>query len=517
MESSTESSPRLIDRFMDRIESVPGSDKLLLRVAFFAIIGTGVWLILTINQQYTENTPTRGGSIVEGIIGTPRFINPALASTRADQDVTALIYNGLMKIASDGTLVNDVAESVNVSEDGLTYNITLNKNIEFHDGTPLTAKDVAFTIRLIQNPDLKSPLRGNWNDVVVEELGEYELNIVLDEAYAPFIENFTLGIMPSHAWSDLPIEQLPFSQLNTEPIGSGPFSLTSAKRDTSGLINHYTLSAFRRNDLNSKIDTLELVFFQNEEKLLSALRSKEVDSTAYVSPSRIKELTDDGFQLVEQALPRSFGIFLNQNHSVALRDKKVREALTTAINRDELIAKSLFGYGVPIAGPIAIAQPDIESEDDIEGTVTQVSREKEQEQAKEILRGAGWKLNEVGIWQKEIDKQPVTLSIVLRTSNSDLFVSLVDVIAEQWREIGVEVVVEQFEQTGLIQSVIRPRDFQALLFGLDMSRSYDLYPFWHSSQQDDPGLNIAQYANVNVDDLLKPLESSNLNLSDTKH
>ncbi|MCA9355525.1 hypothetical protein KC865_03175, partial [Candidatus Kaiserbacteria bacterium] len=110
MESSTESSPRLIDRFMDRIESVPGSDKLLLRVAFFAIIGTGVWLILTINQQYTENTPTRGGSIVEGIIGTPRFINPALASTRADQDVTALIYNGLMKIASDGTLVNDVAE-----------------------------------------------------------------------------------------------------------------------------------------------------------------------------------------------------------------------------------------------------------------------------------------------------------------------------------------------------------------------------------------------------------------------
>ena len=499
MKLSSEPSPTLIDRFLGLIESVPGSDKFILRVAFFVVIAAGIWLIFTINQKYTEVTPTHGGSITEGIIGTPRFVNPALASTRADQDATALIYSGLMKISQDGSLVNNIAESINISEDGLTYNIILRKDVKFHDETPLSARDVIYTIQLIQDPDLKSPLRGNWNDVVIEEISEYEFNIILEEAYAPFIENFTFGIMPAHAWSKLPIEQLPFSQLNTEPIGSGPFSVVDAERDTSGLINHYTLAAFRQNAENPKIDTLKLAFFSNEEQLLTAIEEGEIDATSYISPEHIDSIIGDDFKLIEEALPRSFGIFLNQNQSTILRDSKVRKALTLALNRDAIIENSLFGHGVPISGPTAILQPEIESSDVTDETSTGTPKE----QAIAILEEAGWEFNELGFWEKEIDDQPVTLSITLRTSNAPLFESLVNNIAEQWKEIGVEVTTEQFEQTGLVQSVIRPRDFQALLFGLDMSRSYDLYPFWHSSQQDDPGLNIAQYANVTVDELLE--------------
>ena len=111
--------------------------------------------------------------------------------------------------------------------------------------------------------------------------------------------------------------------------------------------------------------------------------------------------------------------------------------------------------------------------------------------------------NTSGLWEKKIDKETVILRVTLRTSNATLFDTLSSLIADQWKALGVEVVTEQFEQTGLVQSVIRPRDFEALLFGHDVSRSYDLYPVWHSSQQDDPGLNVAQYANVSVDDLLE--------------
>ncbi len=496
MRTRLHSSPQILDRLIDRLEGIPSSDRFLIRIAFFVALASGIWIILSLNQHFSAITPVRGGNVTEGLIGTPRFVNPALALTRSDQDITALVYSGLMKIMPDGTLENDIADTITVSDDGLTYNVVLRKDIRFHDGTPLTARDVAFTIHLIQDPDLKSPLRGNWTDVTIEEISEYELNIVLREPYAPFIENFTLGIMPAHAWSSLPIEQLPFSQLNTEPIGSGPFMVTEAERDTSGLIDHYTLSAYRGNGVYPKIDQFNLVFFQNEQALLTALAEHAIDATAYIAPESIQAaLAFGGYQLLEEPLPRIFGIFFNQNRSVVLRDQAVREALAAAIDRETLIDTTLLGHGVPTYTPTTLSVPALESEDSISATTTST--------ATDILEHGGWTKNTFGFWEKEIDEDTVTLSLTLRTSNAPLFEPLIESIAAQWEAIGVEVTTEQFEQTGLVQSVIRPRDFEVLLFGLDMSRSHELYPFWHSSQQDDPGLNIAQYANLEVDGLLE--------------
>ncbi len=493
------SNSSLLDRLFGLLEQITASDRLLIRLAAVAVVVTGILLILSINQDHSDMTPVRGGSITEGVVGTPRFVNPVLALTRADQDMTALIYSGLMKIDENGELANDLAESITISEDGLTYNIILRRDVTFHDAKPLTARDLAYTIRLIQDPDLKSPLRGNWSNVTIEEVGEYELNVILEEAYAPFIENFTVGIMPAHAWSSLPIEQLPFSQLNTEPIGSGPFLLTTAKRDTSGLISNYTLTAFRENGDNPNIDTLQFIFFSNEDQLLEALQRENIDTTAYISNERVDQVLTDDYRLVEEPLPRTFGVFFNQNRSAALRDAGARKALASAIDRTAIIDVALQGHGVPTWSPTISVAPTLESGDSIVDSATGTPAT----EAIAILKNSGWSKNTAGLWEKQIDKETVTLTIVIRTSNTPLFSALADKIAEQWKAIGVDVTTEQFEQTGLVQSVIRPRDFEALLFGLDMSRSYDLYPFWHSSQQDDPGLNIAQYANVEVDKLLE--------------
>jgi len=498
MKNSSESSSFFV-KFLSLIESNPSSDRLILRLVFFAVIVTGIWLIISVSNHYSETTATTGGTITEGIIGTPRFVNPALAITRADQDITSLVYSGLLKINPQGALVNDVAESIETSEDGLSYDITLKQNINFHDGEPVTAKDVVYTIQLIQDSNLKSPLRGNWTDVTAEIISDYKLKINLEEAYAPFIENFTVGIMPSHYWGSLPIEQLPFSQLNTEPIGSGPFKVLSVRRDASGLINHYTLGAFRANELDPKMDKLELAFYSNEELLLNALSAKEIDTTSYLSPASLEAFAGTDYQLLEVPLPRNFGVFFNQNRNPALRDLSAREALTEIINRDVLIENTLFGHGVPIYGPTESLSSELESENSTStvGTSTPVER------AINILKAGGWLKNDQDLWEKKINNELATLSITIKTSNAPFFDSLVNQIAKQWGEIGIEVSTEQFDQTGLVQSVIRPREFEALLFGLDMSRSYDMYPFWHSSQQDDPGLNIAQYTNVNVDNLLE--------------
>lgn len=492
----TRTSKRIGDRFLGLIEKTPLSDRLLLRVAFFAVVCTGVWLLLTLNQHYSTTVPTSGGTLTEGIIGTPRFINPVLAFTKADQDVTALVYSGLMRIDENGELVPDLAEDISIAEDNRTYTITVRRDAQFHDGTPLTARDVVYTLQLIQDPDLKSPLRGNWSDVSITEIDEYALSLTLAEPYAPFMENLTIGIMPAHAWSSLPVEQLPFSQLNTEPIGAGPYQITDSERDTSGLITKYTLQAAPNHHEPPNISEISLQFFQNESALLEALRNNTIDSTAYLATSQLPDL-NDSHTIISEPLPRLFGIFFNQNRSTVLLDSAVRKALATAIDRDSIITDVVDGYGVPTATPLPGHLYAVESDvSATSGTTTGP------EAARSILSDAGWTQNEAGLWEKTIDENTVTLEITIRTSNTPVFASMVDNIATSWEAAGIAVATEQFEQTGLVQSVIRPRDFEVLLFGLDMNRSYDLYPFWHSSQQDDPGLNIAQYANVEVDDLL---------------
>ena len=111
-----------------------------------------------LNRDNSLPTPTRGGTLIEGVVGIPRFVNPTLAITRADQDAVSLLYSGLMRIDSSGNLVPDIAESVTLSEDGTEYNISVRKDRTFHDGRPITARDVVYTMKLIQDPDLKSPL-----------------------------------------------------------------------------------------------------------------------------------------------------------------------------------------------------------------------------------------------------------------------------------------------------------------------------------------------------------------------
>ena len=478
-------------RLINRIESARPSDRFILRSLFFAAVGFFLWGIFLYNQAFVVSTPVPGGTVVEGVVGIPRFVNPVLAVTRADQDMSALLFSGLMKINTEGILIPDLAESITRSDDGKIYNIIMRRDNLFHDGTPLTARDVAFTIGLIQNPDLKSPVRGNWAGVTVEEISEYELNIVLDEAYTPFIENFTVGIIPRHIWSELPLEQIPFSQRNTEPIGSGPFSLKKVVRNDAGLIENYELE---RAESDVKLETLTIRFYQNEDDLTQAYTEGKLTSTTNLRAADIGSMVDTTkFNIIGKPLPRVFALFFNQNKSVALRDAAVREALDIAIDRNSLVDKVLSGYGVATDTPLPPTNTDSQLPARDIDVVAETSR---------ILTRAGWQKNQNGLWEKRIDGNAVTLAFTVRTAHTDLLADTAGSVIEAWRAIGIQVDIEKYEQSDLLQAVIRPRDFEILLFGLDMNRTVDLYPFWHSSQREDPGLNIAQYANIEVDNLL---------------
>ena len=375
------------DRLLSVIERSRTSDRWLLRVAFFAVIATGIAFLLAINSSYTTLVPSRGGTLTEGIIGTPRFVNPVLANTRADRDVSALVYSGLMRLAPDGELVPDVAESVTVSEDGLVYNVVLRRDIRFHDGTPLTSRDVAYTINLIQDPELRSPLRGNWTDVAVEVLGEYELNILLSEPYAAFLENFTVGILPHHIWSRLTTEQVPLAQFNMDPIGTGPFTVAHVRRNKDGIIDRYTLTPHTDHPREPNLRRITLHFYPNEVALADAFADGEIMSTTQLPVEAAAVLPPEEATIIEAPLPRIFGIFFNQNRSPALRDSAAREALSVGLDRGAIIEAAAAGFGVPTSNPILFSPETVSS---TEASTPLSATSTPLQQAAAVLEAGGW-------------------------------------------------------------------------------------------------------------------------------
>ncbi len=486
-----------IDRIFGWIESLRESDSLLLKLVFFVMFVSFIWILTSSLLGWRTEVAVSGGTYREGIVGTPRFVNPVLAVTRADKDLTELTYDGLLTLGKEGELVPNIAESINISSDGLTYNILLRKDVTFHDETPLSARDVVFTVNRITDPLIASPLRPNFDGVVVEQIGEYELNFVLKEPYAPFIENLTFGILPEHIWGNVMPEEFPFSQRNSDPIGTGPYIVDSIRRSDSGIPEEYILVPHQQYHRGlPKIGTFIVTYFPSEEKLTEAYRKGSVGSMLVSDQEQTKELVPDNeHTLITSPLPRTFALFFNQNKSTILRDKGVREALDMAIDRDALVTDVLMGYAIPLSGPLPIGYSvDTKPHEPIGDRI---------EQARGILKESGWKLNtESGAWEKEIEKTPTTLELSISTANNPRFEATAEYVRNAWEAVGIRVTVKQFEQSDLTQSIIRPRDYEVLLFGTHVGRALDYFSFWHSSQRNDPGLNVALYANITTDALL---------------
>lgn len=501
---------KLLDRGFHFVETLPPSDRLILKTLLtlsfiFLIIGGAL-----LSNHARVLIPEKGGSLREGVVGTPRFINPLLAVTPADKDMVSMLYAGLAKLGKDGVVVPDMAESITPSDDGLIYNVILKEHLTFHDGSPVTTDDVIFTVTHAQDPTLKSPLLGNWDGVAIERISEREMNFVLTKPYAPFIENLTMGILPHTIWDSITTDEMPFSPYNSEPIGSGPYKIRSITRNDSGIPESYILEPFKKyHGQHPLIETVSITFFPNEELLGEALIAQTIDSAADLSPTTLEKVLEEPgakehYTLYRSPLPRSFVLFFNQNENVVLRDIAVRNALNVAIDKKQIVQEVLGGYGMPLDGPLL---PGFGFDATYtESTSSSLAR---LDQARDILRTGGWKINDTtGLWEKKTNTETLELKFSISTINTASFEGTAELLQNTWSELGIAVDVKKFEQSDLAQSIIRPRKYDSLLFGTSIGRELDFYSFWHSSQRSDPGLNVALYANNSVDTLLGDARSN---------
>jgi len=474
----------------------------LLLALLLGLLGT----TFSIYQNYLVEIPAPGGSLSEGIIGAPRFINPILALSDVDRDLTLLVYSGLLRATTNGELIPDLAETYTISSDGLVYTFTLKEGLVWHDGEPVTSDDVVFTITKVKDSVLKSPRRASWEGVTVLKIDERTVEFTLKQPYSPFLENTTTGILPAHLWQDISSEQFGFSRFNIEPIGSGPYKVSSTQKDSSGIPTYYDFTPFKKFSLGKPyLLKIRTYFYANEEALLEGLEKGEIEAVNALGTQRASELEQKGVRVLRYVLPRVFGVFLNQNQNTVFADYEVRQALNDSLDRDKLIEDVLFGYGQPLYGPLppgalGFTAPPEDKEDESEGTTTDSFIER----ARAKLMDAGWAPNEkTGIMERKTKKTTKTLEFSIATSDALELKRMANYIKETWEKLGAQVELKIFNTGDLNPNIIRPRKYDALFFGEIIGRESDPFAFWHSSQRNDPGFNIALYANIATDRLLE--------------
>jgi peptide/nickel transport system substrate-binding protein len=484
----------LIGSIEMRVHAFSSGDRVLFYF-FAAVVGvTALISLYGLQKALLVSVPAYGGTIVEGEVGSPRFINPLLAISDADRDLVALTYAGLMGIAGDGSLVHVLAESHTIADDGKTYTFTLRGNAQFSDGSPVTANDIVYTIQKAQDPALKSPQFANWSGVSVTAVDQRTVRFTLSKPYAPFLGLTTIGIVPARLWQSISDEEFPFSNLQTNPVGAGPFKVTGVQRDASGLIRSVRLANNSSYALGRPyLDGLTFKFYSRNEDLATAVANGDVDS-AHDVPG------NSSFKVMTAPYARVFGVFWNPNEKQVYSRIEVRKALSLAVDRRELIQIVLGGYATPILGPVPPG-----------GSITPAAVptiENPTAAAADELRTHGWKYDsDTRIWSHAGSKQTLE-SITIRTSNVPELKNVATRVKNDWEKLGIPVDIELYEPGDLSQNVIRPRKYEALLYGMVVGRDVDLYPFWSSQERNDPGLNIALYANKTVDALLEEVRGT---------
>ncbi|MEK7604333.1 MAG: peptide ABC transporter substrate-binding protein [Patescibacteria group bacterium] len=482
---------RFISSLEGRVRVLSSGDRALFFFLALIVVGAALGGLYTLEQKLLIEVPTYGGSLTEGAVGSPQFMNPLLAISDADRDLSMLTYAGLMGLSANGVLIPVIAERYEISPDGKTYLFTIRADARFSDGTPITAEDVVFTIHKAQDPSLKSPEYANWSGVAVVALDERTVRLSLSKPYAPFLGLTTLGILPERLWEKIASSEFPFTGLETKPVGAGPFKVARVTRDASGLIKYVELSANPYYPLGRPyLDEIHLYFYPRTEDLSTALHTGAIES-AYDAPSP---------SALSAPYARVFGVFWNPSEKPAYARLEVRKALSLALDRNALVNNVLGGYATAIMGPVPRG-----------GNVVQASLPESANPtaaAAKVLTSAGWTYDGTErLWKNTSLKQTLD-DITIRTSNVPELKGVASAVKTDWEKLGVRVTIELYEPGDLSQNVIRPRKYEALLYGMVIGRDQDLYAFWDSQERNDPGLNIALYANKEVDTLLEDARSS---------
>jgi len=444
--------------------------------------------------------PVQGGIYTEGVVGAPQRLNPVLDFYNpVDRDVDRLLYSSLIKFDSNGNPQADLAASWGYAKDGTIYNFELYPDIKWHDGQPLTAQDVVFTVDLLKNGDPVVPadLQAFWKEVEVVALSDTTLQFRLPEPFAPFLDYLTFGVLPSHLLGGKTISDLIDDPFNLQPVGSGPYAfdrLIVENGAITGLILNVNSAYYRQ---PAYIEQIVIRYYPDAPSALDAYRAGEVQGIGEVSRDILADvLAEPNLALYSAKTPDLTLVFLNLNNPQAayLQEQEVRQALMLGLNRQLMVDQILGSQGVVVDVPI---MPNTWAYSDALDKT-----EYEPERAELLLKEAGYVISgeESVIRQKE----GTPLSIDLIFPDEDPYYAIAEQIKNDWALIGVETNLTPLSYEELVNNRLDNRDYEAALvkLSLDGSADPDPYPFWDQAQATG-GQNYSQWDSRLASDYLE--------------
>lgn len=517
----------------------------------------------------TEVVPMQGGEYVEALVGTPQYINPLLSSlSDVDSDIGRLVFSGLFRETDQQTLEYDLITNYTISDDELTYTFYLRSDVKWHDGDPLTADDVLFTIGSIQDTQYQSPLASALTGVDAEKIDDYSFSLVLPEPFAPFLSSLTFGILPQHKWYDVPAQNFRLTELNVRPIGSGPYKFKELVKDGNGNMKSYTLEVNTEYyDTQANIQDITFLFYPDITGAVVALQKRQVEGLAFFPQADLEPILDSNKNASASALriPQYTAVFFNQKQSDVLTNDTVRKALATSVDRGGVITDALNGAAEPIYSAILPGyvghNPEVEkyeydlieanrlleedgwvyptdeelAEREEKAAAAEEAAAQEEEAATdeeaESTEGADGEESTADSETDTTETTPVVEEVEDTTAANDDFVprekdgqkleftiatvdlpeyfATLSVLQERWEQIGAKVNVDLYSAQDIQTLIIKKRDYEALLFGQIVGSDPDPYAFWHSSQQTHPGLALSIFRDKEVDQLLDEARKTN--------
>jgi peptide/nickel transport system substrate-binding protein len=434
---------------------------------------------------------------VEGVIGQPARINPLFAAqSNTDADLVALIFDGLTRIDGAGLPQPNLAESWEISPDGLTYTFRLRGNVFWHDGASFDAVDVVFTIAQLQAPEFRgSPsLAAQWQGVQTTISDAFTIELRLPAPSASFLTRAAIGIVPEHLLAGLDAGALFDSTFNRAPVGTGPFALVGLTQNAVRLERHtgYHLGI-------PGLREIELRFFRDHAALLAALRGGEIGAALFVDPPSTTIVATLGRPVVlapgtplaltttELPLAGYTVLYLN-NQRAPLSDPRLRQALAAAIDVPTLAAGAGIATGSAGDGPIVPGSWAYSP------TTWPAASD-----AGAFFDEAGW----VSTDQGTRSRGDGALTLQLVTNADPVREALANLIAQRLRDQGVIVSVTAMPSGELVTRLLGPREYELVLFGWETDIDPDPYGAWHTSQIAPPGGNVAGYHDALANVLLE--------------
>ncbi len=440
-------------------------------------------------KRSATSIPVTGDSLVEGTIGEASTLIPILASDASSHAVAGQVYNGLVKYDKNLNITGDLAESYDISPDGLNITFHLRRGVKWHDGAPFTARDVLYTYRVTVDPKTPTAYAEDFKQVNnISAPDDHTVKVVYGIPFAPALASWGMNILPAHLLEGQDITKSPLAR---QPVGTGPYRF---KEWVAGqkIVLEANSEYFEGRPY---IDRYIYRIIPDTSTMYMELKAGAIDLMGLTPVQYARQTNNKSFTSLfnKYRFPSSSYLYMGYNLRHPLfGDKRIRQAMTAAINKDELIQGVLFGMGQKAHGPIVPGRwaynPNVK---DIAYNP---------QHASELLAQAGWKeKNNDGILVK--DGKPFQFTILTNQGNQQRLMTA-QIIQQRLRQVGIDVKIRVVEWAAFLKEFVNKGNFEVVLLAWSISQDPDMYDIWHSSKTNPGELNFIGYKNPEVDRLL---------------